>query len=145
MVVPELLSVMLASVILDIHVAITMGGIPKLRYVLSELVLDFASTVTFKSVTLTLCSFIPDHRARHLALPEITDKGFRLQFGSLHLSIVFLHCIGLVEQKPLINLGRRHFVFDKAVLAVKGYLRPQLQISQYSMHIEAVLVEAGAK
>jgi hypothetical protein len=142
MVVPELLSVMLESVILDFHVAIAMGGIPKLRHVLSKLVLDFAS---LKSVTLTLCSFIPDHRARHLALPEITDKGFRLQFGSLHLSIVFLHCIGLAEQKPLISLGRRHFVFDKAVLAVKGYLRPQLQISQYSVHIEAVLVDAGAK
>ena len=101
--------------------------------------------ITLKGVTPTSCSFTADHRARHLALPEITDKGFRLQLGSLHLSIVFLHCIGLAEQKPLISLGRRHFVFDKAVLAVKGYLRPQLQISQYSVHIEAVLVEAGAK
>jgi hypothetical protein len=33
MVVPELLSVMLESVILDFHVAIAMGGIPKLRHV----------------------------------------------------------------------------------------------------------------
>jgi hypothetical protein len=93
--------------------------------------------VALESATLTLCSFTPDHRARHLALPEITDKGIRLQFGSLHLSIVFLNCIGLAEQKPLISLGRRHCVFDKAVLAVKGYLRPQVQISQYSVHIEA--------
>ena len=109
------------------------------RHVLSEL--GPGLRITPKSATLTFCSFTPDHRARHLALPEITDKGFRLQFGSLHLSIDFLHCIGLAEQKPLIILGRGHCVFDKAVLAVKGYLRPQLQISQYSVHIEAVLVE----
>jgi hypothetical protein len=133
---------MLESVIPDFYVAIAMGGIPTR---LANWSWALQVLITLKSATLTLCSFTPDHRARHLALPEITDKGFRLQRGSLHLSIVFLHCIGLVEQKPLISLGRRHCVFDKAVLAVKGYLRPQLQISQYSVHMEAVLVEVGTK
>jgi hypothetical protein len=127
----------LPSAILNFNEAVAMGEIPESRHVLSELVLDLQVPVALESATLTLCSFTPDHRARHLALPEITDKGIRLQFGSLHLSIVFLNCIGLAEQKPLISLGRRHCVFDKAVLAVKGYLRPQVQISQYSVHIEA--------
>jgi hypothetical protein len=126
----------LPSVMLDFNEAVAMGGIPKARHVLSELVLNLQAPVTLESATLTLCSFTPDHRARHLALPEIADKGFRLQFGSLHLSIVLLNCIGLAEQKPLVSLGRRHCVFDKAVLAAKGYLRPQVQISQYSVHIE---------
>jgi hypothetical protein len=43
-IVPGLPSVMLESVVLDFHVAIAMGWIPKSRHVLSKLVLNFAST-----------------------------------------------------------------------------------------------------